>query len=426
MRTAWLFIFVAASLLGLFIMQLQLLYTGIKAEKIAFDQQVYKALHQLEDSISKSPAFSNEILQLQQQRVERASPEEALTTEVAQRLETTIADILHKLDLPIGFAIALTESYLSYPLLATEGYNSESALSFHSYLIRLEGSLRESCKCDLILHFQAKGFFPVLIKKLYPVLLPSVAFLVMLILCYFLLIRSIKQQKRLGIIKNDFINNLAHGLKTPAFSTSLLIRLLKEALMNNRDKTDSLKYLRLMEQENNLIKEHIEKILELANLENSRYEIELGPIVVNPILARLVEAFQTRVSHLGGQFTCTVPDEEYTIAGNAVHLQNAIQNLLDNALKYGGAPPLIHMKVHGSNEQLVIAVKDNGAGIDQREQKKIFKKFYRVKDHRGLSVKGFGLGLNYVKEVISAHKGSIKVESQKGKGSTFSLMLPIT
>jgi two-component system phosphate regulon sensor histidine kinase PhoR len=424
-RTVWLFIFVVASLLGLFIMQLKLLYTGIKAEKIAFDQQVYQALHELEDAVAQSDSFSRQILQLQQQRIAGKLPEKSLTTAVAKQLETTMRGILDKLDLPVGFAIAITESYLAYPLLATDGYQSESALSFHAYLIRLEGHLRESCQCDLILHFQAKGFFPLLVRKLYPVLLPSVAFLIMLVLCYVLLMRGIRQQRKLAIIKNDFINNLAHELKTPAFSMSLLIRLLREAIANNKDHTSSLNYLRLMEQENKLIKEHIEKILELANLENSHYEIALSPIVINPLLNRLVDAFQTRVLHLGGQFTCRLPEEDITVAGNGVHLQNAVQNLLDNALKYGGQPPVVHLEAYESRAQLVIAVKDNGTGIEQREQKKIFKKFYRSKDHQRLAVKGFGLGLNYVKEVISAHKGRVKVESQKGKGSTFSLVLPI-
>jgi len=414
-KSFWLAIIILVSLIGLMGVQLQLLYSGIRVEKAKLDRQVYTALVQIEEQVNQSDHLLEYVLSLQQSGHATAN---------ADQLRQYAEPVIKNSGLDFDFSIAITESYLGLPVLADEGFSLERVGSFRSYSHRLGGQLQQQCQCDLLLHLQAHNFFPILLQRLYPLVVPLAGFLLMVVLCLVLLYRSVNQQKRLSRIKNDFINNLAHELKTPTFSTALLLRLLRTSLQSGQlEKSNS--YLQLMEQENTAIKSHIDKVLELASLEGGKYQLERKPLVIGPLLERVAASFTHMVEDKGGYFRYQFEVEGVQVMADEVHLQNAIQNLLDNALKYGGVPPVIQCSASRAGKKLHITVCDNGTGIAARERKRIFQKFYRINNGSAAPAKGFGLGLNYTRQVIRAHGGRVELVKASEKGSSFIISLPI-
>ena len=169
---------------------------------------------------------------------------------------------------------------------------------------------------------------------------------------------------------------------------------------------------------------HIDKVLELGNLESSNNVLKLEIIDFRPYLLKLCEEFTTLVAIEEVQFIYDLQKENFRIKAEVFHLENTINNILDNAKKYS-ARPIIKLKAYSLNNQFIIEIIDNGKGISEEEKKKIFLKYYRVTDTAVQSVKGYGLGLSYVKKVIEKHKGKVLIESEKGKGSKVSLKIPL-
>lgn len=425
MKANWLALVIILSLCGLMAVQIPMLYISIKAEKASLDKEVYTAMANIQDTINNDSGYKLPILALQQQRIECSFLDDSLVNEVAIYMKKIVSNELSRKGLSEQFSLALTESYLNYQLLATPGYIDVDAPSYRSYLMRFEGAVQKECNCDMLLHLQLHSIFPTLFKRLYPILFSSIGFVLMLVLCCLLLFRILSQQKKLVQIKNDFINNLAHELKTPTFSTSLLLRLLKESLADNKS-PKLQQYLALLQQENDAIKEHIEKVLELAKFSDTRYRFNLETILFLPLIERILIAFQHRVKEKNGMLNYQLPAIDIQLMADQMHLQNAIQNLLDNALKYGGKPPKVEVEVYQNDTHLKVLVKDNGKGIEPKEQKKIFKKFYRMPSSQQTNVKGFGLGLAYVQEVMKGHGGRVCLDSQSGTGSTFTLEIPFS
>jgi two-component system phosphate regulon sensor histidine kinase PhoR len=416
MRVFGLAILLLLSLIGLMSIQLQLLYTGIQVEKAKFDRQIYDALLQAEQAINVAPILAGKILDSR-----NGQSTEGDSHDVVVQL---VDSLLGSEELSLEYSLAITESYLGVPVIGDSDFNPLQIGSYRSYSHRMGGALRAQCDCDLFLHLQVHHFFPILIRRLYPLLVPSLAFLLMLILCLILLMRSVRQQKRLDRIKNDFINNLAHELKTPAFSSSLLIRLMKEASRNGQEEK-SQHYLALMEQENAAIKEHIEKVLELASLEGGRYQMNLEKVSIEPVLNRIVNTFEHMIKDKEGTFEIQLLTAGVELMADEVHLQNAIQNLLDNAIKYGGQPLVVQLSAAVKKNKLQIQVQDNGPGLTETDKRRVFQKFYRVYNGAQAVAKGFGLGLNYTREVILAHRGRIWVDTADEGGSIFKIELPI-
>jgi two-component system phosphate regulon sensor histidine kinase PhoR len=423
MKVNWLAIVIILSLCGLMAVQIPMLFVSIRAEKADLDKEVYDAMAAIQDTINNDSLYKASILALQQQRVECSQLDDVLVEEVAGYLDEIVENELYKKGLREQFSIALSESYLNYSLLATNGYESSDFPAYRAYLIRFEGDVQQECECDLFLHLQLHSIFPTLFKRLYPILFSSIGFVLMLLLCCLLLVRTSNQQKKLVQIKNDFINNLAHELKTPTFSTSLLLRLLKASLGAEKDSKQE-QYLALLQQENDAIKEHIEKVLELARLSDSHYRLSLKPLSLLPLMERIIDTFEHRVKEKKGMLDYELPKADIVLMADEIHLQNAIQNLLDNALKYGGEPPAVHIQALPDDAYLKIIVRDNGKGIERQEHKKIFNKFYRMPTANQSNVKGFGLGLAYVREVMKAHGGQVLLDSHPGSGSAFVLKIP--
>lgn len=236
----------------------------------------------------------------------------------------------------------------------------------------------------------------------------------------------ILRQKRLSEITRDFINNMTHEFKTP-IST---IGVSSEVLLKDPDvlKSDRLsRYSSIIQTENQRLKKQVERVLQMATLEKEDFQLNRESVDVHTIIDQAVSSVRLALEAKSGEIHCHTNAERSVIEADKVHLTNMIYNLLDNAIKYSGDhKPEITISTENEKRGICILVKDNGIGMKKEDLKHIFKKFYRVPTGNRHDVKGFGLGLAYVKMMAEAHGGYIHVDSEAGEGSTFSLFLPYT
>jgi two-component system phosphate regulon sensor histidine kinase PhoR len=252
-----------------------------------------------------------------------------------------------------------------------------------------------------------------------------VILIAILILVFFIFtINVIVKQKRLSEIKNDFINNMTHELKTP-IST---IGLSSEMLMRPDNLTDVNKiqrYASIIYKENKRLENQVEKVLNVAKLDREQVVLKNETIDIHEILKDVKENFEFSQEINGGKIKLVSEADNHIINGDMVHITNVFFNLIDNATKYCENEPEIAIKTKSDKKYLVVEITDNGIGISKENLQHIFEKFYRVPTGNLHDVKGFGLGLYYVKLIIEAHKGKIEVSSAPNAGTTFSCYLPI-
>ena len=262
-----------------------------------------------------------------------------------------------------------------------------------------------------------------LISQIGKWLFSSIGLLVIVIFTFSFTIFSIIKQKKLSEMKTDFINNMTHELKTP-IST---IGLSTEVLMKDETQADKEKiqrYARIISEENNRLRTQVEKVLQMAILDRGQFELNVKELDIHDLLDSAVEKQRITVENRGGTLDLEKNAEQSIIHGDWEHLQSVVENLLDNANKYSLENPTIEVETSNNKHGILIHVTDHGIGMDKESQKHIFDKFYRVSTGDVHDVKGFGLGLNYVKIIVDAHEGDIKVISSLDKGSTFEIFLP--
>lgn len=256
-------------------------------------------------------------------------------------------------------------------------------------------------------------------------LLPSLVITLILVLCFIFCIVVIIRQKKLSVIKNDFINNMTHEFKTPIATISLASQMLKDGAVSNTPETVD-RVAGIIRDESKRLTFLVEKVLQTALFTETRMKMKLKNVHLNEIVGQFVSKFNLRLEERGGQLFCNLNANRDEVYGDEVHITNVISNLLDNAIKYCEKIPEISVYTRNKDEEIIISVIDNGIGIAAKEQKLIFERFYRVSTGNLHNVKGFGLGLSYVKKIVEAHGGRIEVESAVGKGCRFDIILPLT
>lgn len=252
----------------------------------------------------------------------------------------------------------------------------------------------------------------------------SVVFILILIVGFYFSANTMLRQKKLSEMKNDFVNNMTHEFKTPISTVNLTGEmLLKPNVLGDKEKVKW--YTRIILDENNRLKKQVEQILQIAVIDRGEFKLKRNPVDVHDIVSTQVNTYDVLVRERNGEISMHLNAENHEVIGDRTHLENIISNLLDNAKKYVMDTPYIHVYSSNKNGRIVVSVQDNGIGINAENQKQIFKNLYRVPTGNIHNVKGFGLGLYYVKQMVEAHGGTISLESEAGKGSTFSIYLPI-
>ena len=257
-------------------------------------------------------------------------------------------------------------------------------------------------------------------------MIPSVVFTFILLITFIFTIVVVFRQKRYSEIKNDFINNMTHELKTPIASISLAAQMFNDETVTKSDKMTK-HLVNVITEESKRLRFLVEKVLQMSMFDRKKASFKKKHIDLNELIETAANSFSLRVEHTGGKIYIDIGAVSSDMYVDEVHFQNVIFNLMDNAVKYRkpDKPLNLYLKTWNDDQYLYFSVKDTGMGMKKENLKKIFDRFYRVHTGNVHDVKGFGLGLAYVKKVVDLHDGVIKVESEYGRGTKFTIKLPV-
>jgi two-component system phosphate regulon sensor histidine kinase PhoR len=233
----------------------------------------------------------------------------------------------------------------------------------------------------------------------------------------------ILKQKRLSEIQKDFINNMTHEFKTPIATIAVSTQVLKSPDISKQPER-LLNYATIIENENTRLKQHVERVLQMAKLDKEHIELKKEKINLHETIQEVVNGMLVPLQEKQGELVLNLHASNPIVLADKLHITNVIYNLLDNAIKYSVEKPEIVISTKEDDKSLILEVRDNGIGVREDDQKKIFQKFYRVPTGNVHNVKGFGLGLNYVKQIIEAHRGRITLKSSLQEGCTFRIYIP--
>jgi two-component system phosphate regulon sensor histidine kinase PhoR len=263
-----------------------------------------------------------------------------------------------------------------------------------------------------------------LLNSLRWIILGALLFILVVLAAFFITIRSLLNQRKVNEIKNDFINNMTHELKTPLATISLAVDALKTEKVQS-DPTSVAYFSNIIKEENVRMNKHVEIILETGQLENKDLELTKQPVNVHDLIQAVVDSYKLQLeekpSNLHMQLDATAPE----IIADEEHLLHVLSNLLDNAIKYSKETIDILVSTINVNNKIIITIEDNGIGMTSETTKHIFEKFYRAHSGNIHNVKGFGLGMSYVKRIVALHKGQIRVQSELDHGTTIVIILPV-
>lgn len=263
-----------------------------------------------------------------------------------------------------------------------------------------------------------------LFKSIMSMALLSLIFTLVIMIAYSSAIYQLIQQKRVSEIKSDFINNMTHEFKTPIATINLAVATLQNP-KSIEDKEKVSRYLNMIQEENKRMNDQVENVLQISQLEKNQLNIPKNKINIHHLISEAIARIALIVSGRGGYVQPHLDAEKYEVWANSLHLTHVLVNILDNAVKYSPHSPKIDVFTEVIKNNIVVKVQDQGAGMNKSVLKKVFEKFYRESTGDLHNVKGHGLGLAYVKQIVEDHQGEVYIESEKGKGSTFFVKLPL-
>jgi signal transduction histidine kinase len=269
-----------------------------------------------------------------------------------------------------------------------------------------------------------ESFRPYLLKRMWPQILFGVFLFSVVAIAFYISGLRFKELKRLSEMKNDFVSNMTHELKTPISTVSVAIEALKSFdALEDRNKTRE--YLDISKNELNRLTLLVDKVLKMSQFDNNYGQLDkMKEMDFKEIVESVSSSMKLQVEKYNASLFLELEQGDYNLHGDKVHLSNIVYNLIDNALKYGGQKPSIWVNLHDGIDGIILKIRDSGAGINKEYQEKIFDKFFRIPSGNTHNIKGHGLGLSYVAGVIKAHGGKISVNSQENIGSEFIINLP--
>ena len=281
--------------------------------------------------------------------------------------------------------------------------------------------LEEGSPGSLKIFFPSKRSF--LWAKVLPSMLTSLLFTGLVLFCFAYTIFVILRQKQISEMKTDFINNMTHEFKTPIATISLATdSITNDSVITHKEKVK--RFADIIKQENKRMLDQVEKVLQMARIDKKDFQLNVSEVNINDVVYKASEHSRLKITQRQGNLTTELMAQKPLIKGDITHISNIVYNLLDNAEKYSKDKPEILISTRNVNNGVELSVKDHGIGMTKESIKHIFDKFYRVHTGNRHDVKGFGLGLSYVKALVDAHHGTIRVESELDKGSTFTLFFP--
>ena len=328
---------------------------------------------------------------------------------------------------PFEFAV-LEGTINGRQLLSDNFYNlyTDSANNTnHAYLLAPpSGSNYENLVNEEWLNVIVPNQKGIIWKEMFWFIMGAILFTLIITTAFFITIRTLLKQKKLSEIKSDFINNMTHEFKTPLATISLAVDALKnDKVKGNVEKTNY--FTNIIKEENKRMNKQVETILQAALLDKQEVQLNLKKLPAHDLITGALNNITLQVEEKQGKLDVQFNAEKDLILADEVHFTNLINNLLDNAVKYSKENLEIKLSTSNSGNQLKVKIEDNGIGMNKETVNRIFEKFYRAHTGNIHNVKGFGLGLSYVKTMVQAHHGIIKAESVLGKGSTFIIIIPL-
>lgn len=249
-------------------------------------------------------------------------------------------------------------------------------------------------------------------------------FLVLIIVAmFFLSMRTLSVQRKLDRMKTQFINNMTHEIKTPLATISLACEMLQDPTVS-QDRESQKNFISIVSDENHRLQVLVETLLQSAKMADKRYRITHKEVDLNRLMERVASSFRLSLTKRNGTVDLQLAANPSTLMADEMHLTNLVFNLVDNGIKYSDGKPHIELSTRNVDGGIELRVQDHGMGIAKEDQKHVFERFYRVSTGDVHDVKGFGIGLSYVAEVVRLHRGTITLESELGKGTTFIVTLP--
>jgi two-component system, OmpR family, phosphate regulon sensor histidine kinase PhoR len=273
----------------------------------------------------------------------------------------------------------------------------------------------------LLIYFPHEKQF--LLTELWGMLLISIILIIAIVYSFTYTITTIFRQKKLSEVKNDFINNMTHEFKTPISTIALACEALSDREMRKSGEFTE-NYVNMIRDENKRLAMMAEKILQTAVIDKGQMKMNKEKIDLHEVISEVIKNISIQVEIKDGVILKNFMAANPVLEGDKVHLTNLVYNLLDNANKYSPRKPVIRISTENTSSGILLTIEDKGIGISKSEQKKIFEKLYRVPTGNIHEVRGFGLGLSYVKAIVDEHRGKISLESEISKGSTFKVFLP--
>ncbi|MBA3649181.1 MAG: HAMP domain-containing histidine kinase [Chitinophagales bacterium] len=322
--------------------------------------------------------------------------------------------------LPFQFAVVQGRNNRIILPIASDSFQAEMInTSYRANLFPNDIIMRND---QLLIHFNDTR--PYFIRSLWWMLMLSIIFSLLIIGTFGFAIYVILKQKKLSEIKTDFINNMSHEFKTPIATISVAVDAINNPkVLANHDRIRH--YTAIISRENKRMNSQVENILQMALLDKESFDMNEQLVDVHELIRGVVDALRLQVENRQGRIILDLNAQDYNIVADEMHLTNVIFNLLDNANKFSVQLPEITITSRNEKNGILITVEDRGMGMNAETQRKIFEKFFREPSGNIHNVKGFGLGLSYVKSIIDKHNGNIKVDSNPGEGSRFEIYLPV-
>ncbi len=297
-------------------------------------------------------------------------------------------------------------------------YSSNMGRSFLPQQYKTEVFPKDIFTKGLFLALNFPGIRSHIYGKVFILVLGSIIFTLIILLTFGITLYYIQKQKKLSAVKSDFINNMTHEFKTPIATIRLATDALESPKVMGIQKA-TLNYLNIIRQENKRMNNQVERVLQMALIEQEQFHIDIQKNDIHSIIQNCINVVELAAKKKQGKISSSLRASCYEIDIDEIHIANVINNLLDNAIKYTSKPPDIVVETYNQQNMLFVRVSDNGVGMSKEVQKHIFDKFYRKPTGNVHNIKGFGLGLSYVKAIVEAHGGDIYVRSEPNNGSTF-------
>jgi len=415
------------SVMCLLYLQIYFVSVEIRLNKQEFEENMDQLLLEIHHSIEDDKSVSNQLIDLIKQFEAKGQIEDiALKHAVLKTIRFKIDSVSAQSNIN-----SLTNSFVFYATKNHEIILSEitdkvvDIEDYIQYSERAGSRVRKALgkgRYRFGIHFPFEFWF--LLKSLWFIFTVSLLLILILSFLFWGSITALKKQKQMAQLKNEFINNLTHELKTPIFASSLIYKIAEKNLQKGNIEALS-NQLSILKSENHKLKSKVEKVLQLSVMENGKLEMDKSLCDIHEVIQGSLTLFEPIIKNLSGEIMSDLKASNNDLLIDKIHIGNVVNNLLDNAIKYRKGVPMIKVFTMEQNGAFNLYVQDYGKGIAEKENKKIFEKFYRISQGDLHEVKGFGLGLSYVKMIVALHNGDIKVKSTKNEGTVFCITLPI-